>query len=134
MASADNHPFLLGPGDALQFKAGNKPFMFSFDIPRLVKSTPLLSKSKYPGTLANQPYIDKALADYADDVSRGFITAPSSSISYAGGIPVLSGPSISSAQNAQAPKGNTAPPPPPPSRTYSPGSGSYNPYGTSPSH
>ena len=104
VATADNHPFLLGPGDALQFKVGAKPFLFSFDIPRFVKSTPLLNTSKYPGTLANQTYIDKALSEYADDVSRGFITPPSSSISYSGGIPVLSSVAYSSAQNAQAHK------------------------------
>jgi len=105
--------------------------MFSFDTPRLVKSSSLLSKSKYPSTLPTQSYIDKALADYADDVSRGFITQPSSSISYSGGIPMLSN-SLSSAQNAQAQaKGGTPPPPPPPS-TSPRGSNPFN--STSPGH
>jgi len=130
VANADNHPFLLGPGDALQFRAGSKPFMFSFDTPRLVKSSSLLSKSKYPSTLPTQTYIDKALVDYADDVSRGFITQPSSSISYSGGIPVLAS-SLSSAQNAQSQaKGGTPPPPPPPSSPR--GSNPFN--GSSPTH
>jgi hypothetical protein len=104
-------------------------------VPRFVKSTPLLNKSKYSGTLPNQGAIDKALADYADDVSRGFITPPLKSIDYSGGIPVLSTVAFSSAQNAQAQgKGNSAPPPQT-SRPYSPGSGgSYNPYNGSPGH
>jgi hypothetical protein len=132
IANADSHPFLLGPGDALQFRAGAKPFLFSFDTPRLVKSSPLLSKSRYPSTLPTQSYIDKALADYADDVSRGFITPPSNSISYSGGIPILSG-SLSSAQNAQSQAKGTAPTPPPaPTSTYPRGSNPYN--GNSPYH
>jgi hypothetical protein len=132
LAHADDHPFILGPGDALQFKAGGKPFIFAYDVPRFVHSSPLLSKGKYPGTLPNQSYIDKELADYADDVSRGFIAEPSSSIDYSGGIPVLSSIAYSSAQNAQAMgKPNATPtpssPPPPPSYPQSPtGASSYH--------
>ena len=132
IAHADGHPFPLGPGDVIQFTPGQKPFSYSFDIPRLVKSSPLITK--FNSTLPNQSAIDKALAEYADDVSRGFITAPSNSITYSGGIPVLSGPAFSSAQNAQAQgKGGTAPPPPPPpSNPYRTGGSPFN--STSPGH
>ena len=115
---ADEHPFPLGAGDILEFKAGEKPFIFAYDLPRFVKSTPLIKNFK--GTLPNQHDIDRALAEYEDDVSRGFIVLPSSAIDYSGDIPYLSSPSYSSAMNALGqPKG--APPPPPPSGGYSPG-------------
>ncbi len=135
VAHANGLVYPLGRGDVVQFTPGQKPFIFSFDVPRFVKSTPLLSKSKYSSTLPNQGAIDKALAEYADDVSRGFITAPSKSIDYSGGIPVLSTVAYSSAQNAQAQRGNNAPgAASSPSQTYSPGNGGYNPYNTSPGH
>ena len=131
VAMADDHPFLLGPGDALQFRVGNKPFIYAYDVPRFVHSSPLLSKGKYPGTLPNQSYIDKELADYADDVSRGFIAQPSGAINYSGSVPLLSTIAFSSAQNAQAMQktsGSAPPPPPPPSSpgTY-PGSANGGP-------
>ena len=97
---------------------GNFEFIFAYDLPRFVKSTPLIKNFK--GTLPNQHDIDRALAEYEDDVSRGFIVLPSSAIDYSGDIPYLSSPSYSSAMNALGqPKG--APPPPPPSGGYSPG-------------
>jgi len=78
IAHADDHPFLVGTGEILEFKAGAKPFKFAFDLPRFVKSTPLIHRFK--STLPNQSYIDKAVADYEDDVSRGFIVPPSKAI------------------------------------------------------
>jgi len=135
VAHADNHPFPLGPGDILEFKPGQKPFLFAFDVPRFVKSSSLLHKFSSP--LPNQAAIDAELADYADDVGRGFIVPPSKSIDYSGDIPVLSTVAYSSAQNAQAQstKSGSPPPPPLPTQPTSPrGSGNYNPYGTSPGH
>ena len=117
-SAKDSPPFPLGSGDILQFTPGSKPFSFSFDIPRFVKSSPLLKGFK--GTLPNQGAIDHALAEYADDVSRGFIVPPSNAINYDGPIPVLSTVAYSSAQNANQPRGGTAPPPPPPSGRGSP--------------
>jgi hypothetical protein len=113
---ADGQPFPIGSGEIVQFTPGQKPFQFAYDIPRFVKSSPLLHR--FTGTLPNQSKIDHALAEYADDVRRGFIVPPSKSIDYSGEIPVLSNVAYSSAQNANQPKGS---PPPPPSSTYRPG-------------
>jgi hypothetical protein len=112
VAHADDHPFPVGPGDILEFRPGTKPFLFAFDVPRFVKSSPLLKK--FGGTLPNQAAIDHELAEYADDVSRGFIIPPSKGIDYSGDIPVLSTVAYSSAQNAQGQSRGGAPPPPPP--------------------
>ena len=106
-----NPPFPIGSGDIVQFTPGTKPFSFAFDLPRFVKSSPLLNGFK--GTLPNQAYIDRALEEYASNVSRGFIVPPSNKITYAGPIPVLSMVAYSSAQNANQPRGQAAPPPPP---------------------
>jgi hypothetical protein len=126
IAHADEHPFLLGPGDILEFKPGQKPFMFSYDVPRFVKSSSLLHK--FSSQLPNQAAIDKELADYADDVSRGFIVPPSSTIDYSGDIPVLSTVAYSSAENAQNGSQSSKSSPPPPQPTSPRGSGS--PYGS----
>ena len=113
VAHADEHPFPLGSGDILEFKPGAKPFIFAYDLPRFVKSTPLIKNFK--GTLPNQHYIDRAIAEYDDDVSRGFITPPSQAIDYTGDIPFLSNTDFDSAQNAQ---GQSKGAPPPPSNPY----------------
>jgi hypothetical protein len=101
--------FPIGPGDILEFTPGSKPFVFAFDVPQFVKSSPLLTKFK--GQLSNQSYIDAEIASYRDDVRRGFIQPPSHAIDYAGDIPVLSTPAYDSAMNAQGqPKGNAGNP------------------------
>jgi len=89
-AHADDHPFLLGPGDILEFAPGGRPFIFAYDLPRFVRSSSLLTKFK--GTLPNQAYIDRALADYRDDLSRGFIQPPSMAIDYSSDIPIYATP------------------------------------------
>jgi hypothetical protein len=115
-AMAGGKKFQIGPGDILEFKPGFKPFTFAFDVPRFVKSSPLLNKFK--GPLPNQSYIDAEVLSYQDDVRRGFIQPPSHAIDYTGEIPVLSTPAYDSALNAQGqPKGNP-PPPPPPSQPF----------------
>lgn len=121
----------VGAGEILEFRPGRNPFTFSYDLPRFVKSSPLLHRFK--STLTNQPAIDKAVADYDDDLSRGFILAPSNAIDYSGLVPVFSNPNYSSAQNAQGQnQGSTPPPPPPPNSLYpgrgggsGPGTGSF---------
>ena len=108
-ATAGGAKFPVGPGDILEFTPGSKPFVFAFDVPRFVKSSPLLTKF---GQLPNQSYIDAEIASYRDDVRRGFIQPPSHAIDYTGeGIPVLSTPAYDSAMNAQGqPKGNAGNP------------------------
>jgi hypothetical protein len=122
IAFADGHPFPLGPGDALEFKPGTKPFSFAYDVPRFVRSTPLIKR--FHSTLPNQPYVDAELVRYADDVSRGFIMAPSKAIDYTGDIPLLSTSAYDSAQNSQAGRSKPSVAPPPPTQSYSPGN--YN--------
>ncbi len=130
VAHADDHPFPVGPGDILEFRPGIKPFTFPFDLPRFVKSTSLIKSFK--GTLPNQSAIDRQLAEYADDVSRGFIITPSRMIDYSGDIPVLSVVAYNSAQNAQGQqsRGGTPPPSTPPPSTSPSGS----PFNSSPGH
>jgi len=112
IAHADDHPFPLGAGDILEFRMGTKPFVFAFDLPRFLKSSPLLTKFK--GHLPNQSAIDAALADYQDDVRRGFIRLPSHTIDYSGDIPTLATPAYDSALSTQGQAKGTPPPPPPP--------------------
>jgi len=112
-ARANGQAFPLGPGDILEFRPGGRPFVFAFDLPRFVKSSPLLTRFK--SRLPNQAAIDAALASYQDDVRRGFIQPPSHAIDYSGEIPVVLTAAYDSALNAQGqPKGNASPPPPPP--------------------
>ena len=116
----------VGAGQILEFKPGHNPFTFNYDLPRFVKSSPLLHRFK--STLTNQSAIDKAVASYDDDLSRGFIQPPSDKIDYSGYIPILSNPAVGSAQNAQGQNHGSTPPPPPPSSTYpgqGPGTGSF---------
>jgi uncharacterized cupin superfamily protein len=109
-ATASGKNFQIGAGDILEFKPGFKPFVFAFDVPRFVKSSPLLNKFK--GRLPNQSFIDKEVASYQDDVRRGFIQPPSKGIDYTGDIPVLSTTAYDSAQNSQGQAKGTPPPPP----------------------
>ena len=123
VASADGKPFLVTTGEIIEFRPGMQPFKFAFDVPRFVKSSPLLHK--YKSTLPNQSAIDHAVAEYNDDLSRGFITKPKGSIDYSGDIPVLANVAFDSAQNAKGrptAQPTAPPPPPPPSGTYSPSS------------
>jgi len=110
-AWADGHPFPIGAGDILEFKPGSKPFVFAYDVPRFVKSSPLLTKFK--GTLPNQSYINAEIASYQEDARRGFILSPSHTVDYTGEIPVLSTTAFDSAMNSQGqPKGNAGNPTP----------------------
>jgi hypothetical protein len=104
-AHAGDHPFLLGPGDILEFTPSSRPFLFAFDLPRFVHSSSLLKNFK--GTLPNQSYIDREVAKYEEDVSRGFITAPSNAIDYSGNIPIYATPVYANTQQ----KANAPPPP-----------------------
>jgi hypothetical protein len=98
-ARANGQNFSVGAGDILEFKIPNKPFLFAYDVPRFVKSSPLLTKFK--SRLPNQSAIDAELANYQDEVSRGFIQPPSRVIDYSADIPIISMPAYDSAQNSQ---------------------------------
>jgi len=127
IAHANDHPFPLGPGDALEFAPGRQPFIFAYDVPRFVHSAPLLTK--FHTTLPNQAYIDKELAEYADDASRGFIEPPHKDISYSGNVPLIPVSALDSAQNAQDRGRDTDIPPAQPQSSsggYQGGSSSYH--------
>jgi FecR protein len=65
--------FSLGPGEMLVSQAGRPPAVVQFDLPRFVKSSPLIHGFK--GALLNQGDLQKAVAEYQSDERRGFIEA-----------------------------------------------------------
>ena len=64
-------PFRLGPGEMLVARPDGAPRLAQFDIPRFVKSSPLVKGFKAP--LPNAAALDRAIADYETDERRGFI-------------------------------------------------------------
>jgi hypothetical protein len=62
-------PFRLGPGEMLVARPDGMPRMAQFDIPRFVKTSPLVKM----GPLPNAASLDRAIADYQADERRGFI-------------------------------------------------------------
>ena len=65
--------FSLGPGEMLIAQPGRPPTVVQFDLPRFVKSSPLIHGFK--GGLQNQADLQKAVAEYQSDERRGFIEA-----------------------------------------------------------
>lgn len=96
-------------GQILEIRLGAQPFLFNFDIPRMVKTSVFFKSFKRP--LPNEKEIQDAIAKYDDDVSRGFIGTSSKAVNYTGAVPTLPSSAFDSAQNAQS-HGNQAPPPP----------------------
>ena len=64
-------PFKLGPGDMLVARPDSAPLRAQFDIPRFLRTSPLVKGFKLP--LLNAAEIDRAVADYQADERRGFI-------------------------------------------------------------
>jgi hypothetical protein len=65
--------FALGPGDMLVAQANRRPVVAQFDLPRFVKTSPLINAFTRP--LLNQPQLFQAIAEYQTDEHRGFIRA-----------------------------------------------------------
>ena len=65
--------FSLGPGEMLISQPGRPPAVAQFDLPRFVKSSPLIHGFK--GDLQNEADLQKAVAEYQSDERRGFIEA-----------------------------------------------------------
>jgi hypothetical protein len=63
--------FSLGPGDMLVAQANRQPMVVQFDLPRFIKSTPLINAFNRP--ILNQPQLFQAIANYQTDERRGFI-------------------------------------------------------------
>jgi hypothetical protein len=66
-------PFALGPGEMLVAQANRRPMVVQFDLPRFVKTSPLINAFSRP--LLNQPQLFQAIANYEVDERRGFIQA-----------------------------------------------------------
>ncbi len=64
-------PFRLGPGDMLMARPDGPPHFAQFDIPRFLKTSPLVKGFTAP--LPNAAELDRAVADYESDERRGFI-------------------------------------------------------------
>jgi hypothetical protein len=62
-------PFKLGPGQMMVARSDGAPRMNDFDIPRFVKTSPLVKM----GPLPNAAAIDRAIADYQADERGGFV-------------------------------------------------------------
>lgn len=109
-------------GQILKFTPGQPPQIFSFNVPALLKTSPLITKFHH--TLPNQLFIDKEVAEYDDLVARGFIQPPTEPFfltDFDGAVPTVPIPGIDSSGNALK-QFNTPPPPPPPPPPYNPSS------------
>ena len=61
--------FKLGPGEMMVARSDGVPRMAQFDIPRFVKTSPLVKM----GPLPNAAAVDRAIADYQADERGGFV-------------------------------------------------------------
>lgn len=64
-------PFRLGPGELLVARSDGPPRLAQFDIPRFLKTSPLVTGFSSP--LPNAAALDRAVADYRADERSGFI-------------------------------------------------------------
>ncbi len=71
--NAHSFQFSLGAGEMLIAEAGRPPSVVQFDIPKFLRSSPLITGFK--GDLLNQSDLRRAVADYETDQRRGFIDA-----------------------------------------------------------
>lgn len=70
----DGKTYVLHAGQLLVAPPGGHPQVVDFDIGLFLKTSTLVTGFK--STLPNEKYIADALADYNDDVDRGFIQKP----------------------------------------------------------
>jgi len=64
-------PFKLGPGELLVSRPDGPPRVAQFDLPRFIRTSPLVNGFKNP--LRNIDELNQAVADYREDERRGFI-------------------------------------------------------------
>lgn len=64
-------PFRLGPGEMLVARPDGPPRLAQFDIPRFVKTSPLVTGFSAP--LPNAAEVNRAIAAYKSDERRGFV-------------------------------------------------------------
>lgn len=75
--------FNLGPGDILVARPDIMPRVAQFDLPRFVRSSPLIKGFNQP--LRNKAAINKAVASYKADEEGGFVSSP---FNLPGAIPI----------------------------------------------
>ncbi len=93
--------FHIEAGQILRIAQGGEPQVFYFDIPKFLKTSPLVAK--FHGRLPNQAYIDREVVLYNDFADRGFIAPPTIPIGVTeveADIPVLPLSSNDSAANS----------------------------------
>jgi hypothetical protein len=86
------NPFHLGPGEMLVARSDGPPRTVQFDIPRFVKTSPLVKM----GPLPNAAALDRVVAEYETDERRGFIektnimvsTKPRATLALVGQLPL----------------------------------------------
>jgi hypothetical protein len=109
-AVVNGQVFRLGTGDILQIGPDGRPFIFAYDIPKFVRSSPLLNK--FQNTLPNQPYIQAAVQNYESDAKRGFFGPPLQQPQYWGEMPIAVPPNqYDSPHQAQPPAAQKPAPP-----------------------
>ncbi|MEY2564006.1 MAG: hypothetical protein QOH88_2199 [Verrucomicrobiota bacterium] len=64
-------PFKLGPGELLVSRPDGPPRVAQFDLPRFIRTSPLVNGFKNP--LRNLDELNRAVAEYRDDERRGFV-------------------------------------------------------------
>jgi len=108
---SDGSTHEVKPGEIFTYIPGKGSTTFLFDVPLMVKTSPLFTKFK--GPLPNQKYIDEEITQYLNDQRRGFIqpTGGNQNNTNYAGIPTVPTTAFDSAGNAQGQGGNTPPPP-----------------------
>jgi hypothetical protein len=109
-ANVNGQVFPLGAGDILQIGPDGRPFVFAYDVPKFVRTSPLLNK--FHSALPNDKYIQAEIQSYEDDVKRGFIGAPLPQPQYWGEMPIAVPPNQYDAPHQAQPAGRTKPAPP----------------------
>ena len=104
----------ISDGQVLHINAGGAPEIFTYDVPLLVKTSPLMTQ--FQSTLPNQVYINQEVAEYNDLASRGFIQKPSPPYlgSMGASLPGVNIVAFDSAHSAVNNFYNPPAPPPPP--------------------
>ena len=63
--------FALGAGEMIVAQPGRQPVVVQFDIPRFLRTSPLITG--FSGDLPNAGQVNRTVADYQSDERRGFI-------------------------------------------------------------
>lgn len=111
--------FNISSGQVLKFQPGASPELYSYNIPVFLKTSPLITLFNHP--LPNQIYIDKEVAEYDNEVARGFIGSPTNPYfitGFGGFVPTIPIIAHDSAGNSLNIFNRPPAPPPPPSNPF----------------